>query len=224
MFNSKAVKKVFYVITISSMVSSIAMAQLRPGNPGHGGGGNNGRPPTYDPCAQPADPNCRPGHNNPGHPGNPPRPPGGGGYPNNPYPPNYPPNYPPGYPSHPGYPGNPGYPPNYPGYYSEYRTVYLNRAVYNQGINLRSIFGLDSRYNGYRILSVRAATTPNSPYTTVAQLVVDGQVFASQTNPGRQINLYPNWTVILDRTMTSAFLYISGSTYIESIQIEISRN
>ncbi len=79
------IKIISVVISMASLMSSVASAQLTPGNPGNGGG--NGRPPTYNPCDVPTDPNCRPGHNNPGYPGNNP------GYPGN----------------NPGYPSNPGY-------------------------------------------------------------------------------------------------------------------
>lgn len=228
-------KKTFIsVLSITSVVSSMALAQLTPG-PGHGGGGS--KPPHYDPCNQPSDPNCHgggghggghgpgPGHGGGGH--NPPpsgpitpgpsHPPGGGGYPypNDPYDPN------PGYP----YPSDP-YPndPYYPGPSSSiFRTIDFYRSVTNQTIDLRRLAGLDYRYQGYRIVSVSASTTPNSPFTTIAQLIVDGYVYASQTNPGHEIHLFPYYEARIDRNAGRVFLGVQGSTYINQIRIELSR-
>lgn len=247
-------KLVISIVSVTSMTASIASAQLVPG-PGHGNGGG-GRPPQYDPCSVPSDPNCHGGggHGGGGYPGRPDPRPGdggnhGGGYPGNPYPgyppperprpprPQPPPQRPdPGYPGdpYPGYPGNGGgYPGNpYPGnpyptpppqQQNVIRRVGLYRSVMNQTIDLRQLAGLDSRYAGYRIVSVGASTTPNSPYRTVAQLIVNGYNYAEEVNPGYEIFLAPYQVVRLDRFGTNVGLRILGSTYINEIQIELSR-
>jgi hypothetical protein len=326
-------KTVLSVISIASLVSSLAMAQLTPGPGGGGQGGGGNPPPKYNPCAVPTDPNCKggghggnPGHNpgnpggggikpgnpggnpghNPGYPGNP----GGGGIKPGPSNPTYPtqPTYP-TYPSQPNYPsynygpytvkaingnlgrctvrtnvsgwanqiylggnfagnydngahgynenaqlenalrthvqnGNCGYiggydpAPSYPDYpyypypsdsYPDYndntivRRVVLNRNIYNQSIDLRRLFNLDENYTGYRVVSVSASTTPNSPSTTIANLVVNGYIMASERNPGYEIYLSPMERVRLDNSGTRVSLGITGSTYIQELQIELSR-
>ncbi len=129
--------KSFFTILIAQIFSfSIAQAQLTPG-PSTGGGGSE-RPPRYNPCNQPADPNCgggsgssrpeRPERPNPPERPQPPLTPGPShgddDYNNPPYqPPHRPerperpqPPYNPG-PSYPTYPSYPEYPSDpYPGY------------------------------------------------------------------------------------------------------------
>jgi hypothetical protein len=201
---NKLAKTILSVVSITSVASSIAMAQLVPG-PGHGGG-SGGRPPQYDPCDVPSDPNCRP-QRPPNRPPQPGRPPAQPGYPSDPYP---------------GYPSNP-----YPGQGQQsniIRTVGYYRAVNNQSIDLRRLAGLDYRYNGYRIVSVSASTTPNSPYRTVAQLLFNGYKYDEQVNPGHEIYLRPYNTVRLNSSgSNNLILRILGSTYIDQIRIELSR-
>lgn len=115
------------------------------------------------------------------------------------------------------YPSNPGQSSHI------FRSVYLSRSVYNQSIDLKTLAGLDSRYAGYRIVSVSAKTTPTDQFRTVAQLVVDGRIFASQVNPGHEINLVPQQSVMLSRYGNRVELAITGGTYIEEIRIELSR-
>ncbi len=128
------------------------------------------------------------------------------------------------YPSNP-YPSNP-YPSNpYPDYNNNIvKTVQIYRSVMNQSLDLRRLFNLDSNYTGYRVVSVSASTTPNSPAVTIANLLVNGYVMASERNPGHEIYLAPMERVRLDNSGTQVFLGIQGSTYINEIQIELSRN
>ncbi len=282
MLSHRLNKTVLSIISVASLVSSLAMAQLTPGP----GGGNP--PPKYNPCAAPTDPNCngggglKPGPSNPSYPT----------YPSQPNYPSY--NYGPytvkaingnlgrctvrtnvsgwanqiylggtfsgnydngahgynqntqlenalrtyaqngncgyigGYDPAPSYPDYPSYPyPSdpYPDYDSNtvVKRVVLNRAVYNQSIDLRRLFNLDSNYSGYRVISVSASTTPNSPATTIANLVVNGYIMASERNPGYEIYLLPTERVRLDDAGTRVSLGITGSTYIQELQIELSR-
>ena len=208
MLSTRLNKTILSVISLTSLVSSLAMAQLTPG-PGHGGGGS--KPPTYNPCSVPTDPNC--GHGGGGH--------GGGGLTPGPSHPSYPsyPDYP-SYPSYPNYPSQPSY-PSYPEYNETYTTkrVTLNRSVYNQSISLNRLFNSDGRYNSYRVVSVSASTTPNSGDTTKAKLVVNGSVDDRERNPGYDIYLkadrgtYFNSDIVLE---------IEGSTYIQELRIELA--
>lgn len=135
----------------------------------------------------------------------------------NPYEPNP---YQPGRPSRPR-PGRPGRPNQG---YNEIKSIYIGRAVYNEALPLRELAGLDRSYVGSEIVSIRANTQPNSPAQTLVQLVADGRVVAQQINPGFQINIRPNQRLILGQNVRSLQLVINGSTIIQQIDIEISRN
>lgn len=127
------------------------------------------------------------------------------------------------YPTNP-YPTNP-YPTDpYPDYENNtVLRVQIQRSVYNQTLDLRALFGLYNQYQGYRVVSVSASTTPNSPAVTIANLLVNGYVMASERNPGYEIYLAPDERVRLDNSGTRVQLGIQGSTYIQEIQIELSR-
>lgn len=177
-----------------------------PGNPGggHGGGG-----------LVPGQPG-RPGHpGQPGRPPRPPRPPGpGDGYPGNPYPGN-------------PYPGDP-YPndpyPGQPDYGSEVKRVFIGRNIVNETLPLRQLAGIGSRYDGWEVVSVRARTQTTNPGRTVAQLISDGRVVATQINPGFQIDLRPQYRLILGQSAGTLQLGIGGGTFIDTIEIELRRD
>jgi hypothetical protein len=203
------------------------------GGPGGGHGGGYNPPPRpgngggYYPPSQPYYPPPRP-HNPPPRPGN------GGGYypPSQPYyPPTQPyyppaprPNYPP--PPPPTYypPTSPYYPPapSLPGYGQRIvQQVSVGRSVANEMFQL-SYYAQLNQYAGWQVTAVRAVTRPNSPYRTVAQLMTaDRCVLASEVNPGYDIDLYPNTTVYAGSQ--DLYLYIEGSTYIETIEVELLR-
>lgn len=126
-------------------------------------------------------------------------------------------------PGHPGQPHEPGY-PDQPGYddgHTEVKSIYLGRSVRNEVLNLRKLAGLGIHYRGYEVVSVRARTRPDSPYTTTVQLLADGRNVATQVNPGKRINLVPTQRLVLGSSVRELEMYISGSTYIEEIVIEI---
>ncbi len=131
-------------------------------------------------------------------------------------------------PCQPQYPGNP-YDPN-PGHddqpdygQGEVKRVYIGRSVRNERLPLRELAGLGSAYRGYEVVSVRARTRPNSNATTTVQLVADGRVIATQRNPGYQIDLRPQIRAELGTVVRSLQLTVSGSTYIEDIEIQVVR-
>lgn len=224
-------------------IASVANAQLVPGGfgpGGPGGGPGHGGPGPGNPGPGPGGPGgggIVPGPSHPG-PGGP-----GPGFPGGPGPgPGFPGHGPdhdhgPGHGHGPGYPYPQPYPPQpyppqpYPQPYpqpqpqpiSQIRRIYVGRNVFNEQIDLRAGAGLyDSYYYGSRIVSVRANTSPNSPSQTVAQLLMDGRAYATQVNPGYQIVLYPQASFYLDRNVRSVALSISGGTYINTIDVEIS--
>lgn len=125
-------------------------------------------------------------------------------------------------------PYNPPYnPPNRPdngyGQQRETKYVYVGRSVYNESLPLRQLAGLGQQYQGWSVTHVRARTTPNSSTRTTVQLLADQRVVAQQINPGYQINLRPHHELILGNTVQRLHLYISGSTYIDTLEIEIVR-
>ena len=127
-------------------------------------------------------------------------------------------------PDYPEYPNEPEY-PEQPGHGDvEVKHVHIGRTVRNERLHLRELAGLGSAYRGYEVVSVRANTRPNSSERTVVQLVADGRVIAQQTNPGYQINLRPQIRAELGTVIRSLQLAISGSTYIEDIEIEVVRS
>ncbi len=240
------------LLLVFSITSISAQAYLVPGN-GGGHPSPQPNPPQYCRCdwghSYPCDDHSHDGHynsNQPGHGPHEPPPndnvgqnPGyGPGYPGYPGYPGHGPNRPPRpprpheppypYPTDPSpYDPNPGYPnyPNDPGYgYNDVKRIYVNRSVRNERLPLRELAGLDSRYRGWEIVSVRAQTRPNSSSTTIAQLLVDGRIVADQRNPGYQISLYPAQRIVLGQTAQSVQLAISGSTIIDVIEIEITNN
>lgn len=79
-----------------------------------------------------------------------------------------------------------------------------------------------SQYYGWEITAVRASTRPNSPYRTVVSLVDSNRnVLATQTNPGYQISLFPARYV--SAGTQDLYLWLQGSTYIETIEVELQR-
>jgi hypothetical protein len=205
MLSARLNKTILSVISVTSLVSSLAMAQLTPG-PSHGGGGS--KPPTYNPCDVPTDPNCGGLTPGPSHPS----------YPSEPSYPSYPSE--PSYPSYPNYPSEPSY-PSYPEYNETFVTkrISLNRSVYNQTISLNRLFNSDGRYDSYRVVSVSASTTPNSADTTKAKLVVNGSVDDRERNPGYDILLKPDGRTYFNSDIE---LQIEGSTYIQELRIQLA--
>lgn len=141
----------------------------------------------------------------------------------------------PSYPSYPTYPTYPSYPsyPSYPTYpqppSDQYQpqvytqTVVINRAVANERISLSSLASLNYQFSGWKIVAVTADTTPNSPATTMVRLAVNESELARQINPGYQIQLYPSSLIYLNSS-SNVELWINGSTYIHTVQIQLQRN
>lgn len=231
MKTTKILSALLVVLTISSAVHANIIPGVGPGGgkrddghrpgyipPNDGDRRDNNRPPRYDGR------NDDRGHGGGNH---------GGGWgrpqprPQRPQPrpqPHYPPQpyYPPQAPYYP--PSQPYYPPTPPPVQQYPQTValpvYVGRAVANERIQLSQLVNL-AAYSGYRVLAVTARTTPNSPATTLVRLAVDENVIATQTNPGYQINLFPSAAYL--SAYSSLELWINGSTYIESIEIQLQR-
>ncbi len=205
-------KNLLKVFLLVISVSWAAQAYLIPGPPGSGGG-HIGPRPGY-PGGGHGGGGLAPGHpgrpGQPGYPGRPPRPPQPGNpYPGNPYPGDQYPNDP--------YPGQPDYG-------SEVKRVFIGRNIVNETLRLRQMAGIGSRYDGWEVVSVRARTQTTNPGRTVAQLVSDGRVVATQINPGFQIDLRPQYRLILGQNADNLLLGIGGGTFIDTIEIELRRD
>ena len=196
------------------LTTSAAFAQLRPYPPtgGQTGSGKPSNDPTRPGQYVPPPYQPPPNHGGGGY-YPPPRPPGGGYYP--PPPTYYPPPAPPPY-----YP--PPTPP--PPAYGQriVKQVYVGRSVGDEMYQL-SYYADLSQYYGWEVTAVRANTRPNSPYRTVVSLVDSNRnVLATQTNPGYQIALFP--TRYVSAGTQDLYLWLQGSTFIESIEVELRRN
>jgi hypothetical protein len=112
--------------------------------------------------------------------------------------------------------------PGYPGRGDQNAsTIWVQRNVMNERFDLRALSGLGSNYNGFEVTSVRANVRPNSSGRTIVQLVADGRIIATQTNPGYQINLIPQMRLVLGSTVRTLQMIVNGSTYIENILIDV---
>lgn len=123
----------------------------------------------------------------------------------------------------PGYPGQPGY-PNQPGYQdgrTETKKIYIGRSVRDEVLDLRRLAGIGQQHRGMEVVAVRARTRPDSPYTTTVQLLADRRNVATQVNPGKRINLIPNQRLVLGSTVRELEMYITGSTFVDEITIEL---
>lgn len=200
-----------FLLVIS--VSWAAEAYLIPGPPG-GGGGHIG-PHPGNPGGGHGGGGLVPGQpGRPGHPGRPPRPPQPGNpYPGDPYPGNPYPGDP--YPNDP-YPGDPGYG-------SEIKRAYIGRDLSNETLPLRRLAGIGQEYSGWEVVAVRANVRPSYQGRAMAQLISDGRVIATQMNADYQINLIPQYQLVLGNNASSLQLGINGGLYIDSIEIELRR-
>ena len=99
------------------------------------------------------------------------------------------------------------------------KQVYVGRSVQDEMYQL-SYYADLSQYYGWEVTAVRATTRPNSPYRTVASLVdANRSIVATQTNPGYQIQLFPRYSFTAGTQ--DLYLWIQGSTFIETIEVEL---
>ena len=129
----------------------------------------------------------------------------------------------PGYPGYPGQPGHPGQPdfPDHNDGQSDVKTIYVGRSVRDEVLDLRRLAGIGQQHRGMEVVSVRARTRPDSPYTTTVQLLADRRNVATQVNPGKRIKLIPNQRLVIGSSVRELEMYVTGSTYIEEIEIEL---
>lgn len=96
----------------------------------------------------------------------------------------------------------------------------MNLAVKNQILDLKKWGLVNDNYEGYEVVAISGNLVPNSPAKTVVQLLADGVVVASQTNPGKKLRLTPN-TYVQWGDVTSLKLKIIGSTKITNLSIRL---
>lgn len=145
----------------------------------------------------------------------------------------------PSYPSHPGYP--PVYPPTpvYPApvypvpvypvpveppYYPNPRvqkTIYFNRYMQYESINLTQLMGLNYNYQGYRIRQVHVDLS--SADGARIDLLVNNRVVDSKNSYGSDVYLYSNYNDELYYEVSDLRVGITGRVYINKITVELER-
>lgn len=142
------------------------------------------------------------------------------GYPAHPVPPVYPT---PVYPG-PVYP-NPGYPvPVEPPYYpnpSVQKTMYLNRYMQYESINLTQAMGLNYNYQGYRVRHVYVDVTQANGARV--DLLINGRVVDSKNTYGGDVYLYPDYNADLYYEASDLRIGITGAVYVNRITVELER-
>lgn len=96
----------------------------------------------------------------------------------------------------------------------------VNLAVKNQILDLKKWGLVNDNYEGYQVVAISGNLVPNSPAKTVVQLLADGVVVASQTNPGKKLRLTPNQVIVWGDIGTLK-LKIIGSTKITNLSIRL---
>lgn len=153
-----------------------------------------------------------PGYPRPGYP----RP----GYPVHPVPPVYPtPVYPgPVYPT-PVYPV-PVEPPYYPNPTVQ-KTMYLNRYMQYESINLTQAMGLNYNYQGYRVRHVYIDVSEANGARI--DLLINGRVVDSKNTYGGDVYLYPDYNADLYYEASDLRVGITGGVYVNRITVELER-
>lgn len=100
------------------------------------------------------------------------------------------------------------------------RSVTVNLAVKNKVLDLAKWGLVNDDYSGYEVVAISGNLVPNSPAKTVVQLIADGVVVASQTNPGKKLRLVPNDTIVWG-DITTLKLKVIGSTKITNLSIRL---
>lgn len=134
------------------------------------------------------------------------------------------PGYPP--PVYPGpvYPG-PGYPPPYePPYYPNptvQKSIYLNRYVQYEALNLTLLMGLQYNYQGYRVRHVYVDLL-NANGARI-DLLINNRIVDSRNTYGGDVYLYPNYNDQLHYEILDLKVGITGGAYINRITVELER-
>jgi len=117
----------------------------------------------------------------------------------------------------PVYPGpiypSPGYPP--PVNYTQYKTAYVNRWVYNENFYVDQLLGYG--YGGYRLKNIRVDVSGDSAATV--SLLVNGQLIETRYTSGQDVYLYPGYY----GDYSSLRISVSGAAYIHNILFELER-
>ena len=121
-------------------------------------------------------------------------------------------------------PYQPGY-PNQPSHSDrDTRSVWVQRQVTNERLDLRALAGLDSWYRGWEVVNVQVNLRGNRVGRNVVQLMADGRIIATEVSQGYQVNLTPQNRAILGTTIRSLHLLVNGSVYVDSIQVDLSNS
>tara|TARA_B110001454_G_scaffold106457_1_gene100205 strand:+ start:45546 stop:46244 length:699 start_codon:yes stop_codon:yes gene_type:complete len=117
-------------------------------------------------------------------------------------------------------PGYPSYPtPGYPNY-TQYKTSYVNRWVYNENFYVNSLLGY--RYSGYRLKNIRVDVSGDSAATVT--LIANGQLLDAKYTSGSDVYLYPgSYGYYVGYNSSDLRISVSGAAYIYNIVFELER-
>jgi|GEM_PF-2964196 len=117
----------------------------------------------------------------------------------------------------PVYPGpiypSPGYPP--PVNYTQYKTSYVNRWVYNENFYVDQLLGYG--YGNYRLRNIRVDVSGDSSATV--SLLVNGHLIETRYTSGQDVYLYPGYY----GDYSSLRISVAGAAYIYNIVFELER-
>lgn len=128
------------------------------------------------------------------------------------------------------YPPAPVYPaPGYPGYEPPYypnptvqRSIYLNRWVQYESLNLTSLLSLNYNYEGYRVKHVYVDVA--SADSVSIDLLINNRVVDSKVSYGGDVYLYPSYENRIGYDISTLRVGITGGVYIGRIVVELERN
>jgi hypothetical protein len=101
--------------------------------------------------------------------------------------------------------------------YTQYKTGYVNRWVFNETFYANQLIGYNYGYSGYRLRGIRVDVSGDSNATI--SLVVNGRLIDSRYTSGQDVYLYPTYLTDL----SSVGVSIVGAAYVYNMVFELER-
>lgn len=115
----------------------------------------------------------------------------------------------------------PGYPPPYYPNPTVQKSIYLNRYVQYEALNLTLLMGLQYNYQGYRVRHVYVDLL-NANGARI-DLLINNRIVDSRNTYGGDVYLYPNYNDQLHYEILDLKVGITGGAYINRITVELER-
>jgi hypothetical protein len=106
-------------------------------------------------------------------------------------------------------------------FYEETVQIPIGRVVQNEILHLKRLGQINQRYDGFEVVSVTGQTRPVGRYGAQVYLVADQSSFAQQINPDYNLNLFPNYRLILGQTAQTLQLDVRGSLYVDVLFVQL---